>query len=110
MSSCDNNFSRFRKSDRVRNYLGKLTSCLTFVVKQIRRPLIAYVVVLTGVLLAFALFQFRVNERLQGQDYKACMSRNDVLRQANERNANLVTKDGKAVKVYKLTNCEPLKP
>lgn len=110
MSSGNSEFSKPRDRGRGRAFGVYLNNCLTFMVKQIRQPLMAYLVVFTIISLAFGFFQIHVNERLQRQDYKACMSRNDVLQQANLRNARLVTKDGKPITPYKLTNCEPLRP
>lgn len=73
---------------------------------------------------AFAVFSHHTDEQLAQQDIQACMSRNDVLRQANRNTqrmltviATLVDPDqvgtyqefaGK-IKQYKLTDCSKLR-
>jgi hypothetical protein len=104
----------------------------TWVANCIRKPVIAYLVVMTIAAFAWAVFAHHTDERLakqdaklEQQDYDACLGRNDILRQANDKTDRLVavirvlTNEAKQgpveklvvdIKPYKLTDCNKLRP
>lgn len=104
----------------------------TWLAGCIRKPVIAYLAVMTIAALAWAVFAHHTDERLAQQDaklaqqdYESCLSRNDILRQANDKTDRLVavirvlTNEAKQgpveklvvdIKPYKLTDCNKLRP
>src|SRR4051794_3327318 len=65
--------------------------CISAIARAIREPIVAYLIIMTGLFLTFAFYSHSVDKRLERQDCQTCLERRELIVNANDNVGRIKT-------------------